>query len=146
MIQPIETIYKGYRFRSRLEARWAVFFDTTGIKWEYEPEGYDIDGTWYLPDFRLETAWETLWLEIKPSRDIPNGELEKCAKFAAAVESTSCVWREVYLCRHLILAGNCGFGEYAFIDPLTGKSDDDFLWCECPLCHRVHPAEVLWGE
>lgn len=25
-IKPIETIYNGYHFRSRLEARWAVFF------------------------------------------------------------------------------------------------------------------------
>ena len=29
-IQVIETAYKGYRFRSRLEARWAVFFDAIG--------------------------------------------------------------------------------------------------------------------
>ena len=36
-IKPIETIYKGYRFRSRLEARWAVFFDALGIEYEYEP-------------------------------------------------------------------------------------------------------------
>ena len=40
-IKPIETVYKGDRFRSRLEARWAVFFDAARIKWEYEPEGYD---------------------------------------------------------------------------------------------------------
>lgn len=26
-IKAIDTYYKGYRFRSRLEARWAVFFD-----------------------------------------------------------------------------------------------------------------------
>lgn len=53
-IKPIETVYKGYRFRSRLEARWAVFFDTIGAKWEYEPEGYKLkDGTYYLPDFLL---------------------------------------------------------------------------------------------
>jgi hypothetical protein len=26
-IKAIETRYKGYRFRSRLEARWSVFFD-----------------------------------------------------------------------------------------------------------------------
>lgn len=26
-IKAIDTIYKGYKFRSRLEARWAVFFD-----------------------------------------------------------------------------------------------------------------------
>lgn len=51
-IKPIETEYKGYLFRSRLEARWAVFFDAIGAKWEYEPEGYELeDGTRYLPDF-----------------------------------------------------------------------------------------------
>lgn len=53
-IKPIETEYKGYRFRSRLEARWAVFFDAVGAKWEYEPEGFQLkDGTRYLPDFLL---------------------------------------------------------------------------------------------
>ena len=26
-IKPIQTRYKGFNFRSRLEARWAVFFD-----------------------------------------------------------------------------------------------------------------------
>ena len=50
----IETEYKGYRFRSRLEARWAVFFDACGVRWEYEPEGYVLpDGQYYLPDFLL---------------------------------------------------------------------------------------------
>lgn len=54
VIKPIETEYKGYRFRSRLEARWAVFFDACRVDWEYEPEGYDLgDGLWYLPDFLL---------------------------------------------------------------------------------------------
>ena len=50
----IETEYKDYLFRSRLEARWAVFFDACGIRWEYEPEGIILsDGSWYLPDFYL---------------------------------------------------------------------------------------------
>ena len=54
MIKPIETIYRGYRFRSRLEARWAVFFDAMGIRYEYEPEGfYMSSGEQYLPDFYL---------------------------------------------------------------------------------------------
>ena len=53
-IKPIETHYLGYRFRSRLEARWAVFFQTLGVEFEYEPEGFDLgDGLKYLPDFRL---------------------------------------------------------------------------------------------
>lgn len=68
-IRPIETEYKGYRFRSRLEARWAVFFDTLGIPYEYEPEGFELgDGVRYLPDFWLPT-WDA-WVEIKPNREV----------------------------------------------------------------------------
>lgn len=63
-IKPIETIYNGYRFRSRLEARWAVFFDSAGIPYEYEPEGFILsDGTYYLPDFYL--PWFHAYVEIK---------------------------------------------------------------------------------
>lgn len=62
-IKPIETRYKGYRFRSRLEARWAVFFDTLGVSWEYEAQGYDLDGLRYLPDFWLPK--HDTWVEIK---------------------------------------------------------------------------------
>ena len=52
-MRPIETEYHGYRFRSRLEARWAVFFDALGVEWRYEPEGYEQDDSTnrYLPDF-----------------------------------------------------------------------------------------------
>lgn len=54
-IKPIDTIYKGYRFRSRLEARWAVFLDACGADWEYEAEGFDLgDGVFYLPDFVIQ--------------------------------------------------------------------------------------------
>lgn len=53
-LKAIETHYKGYRFRSRLEARWAVFFDKLGIQWEYEKEGYELgEAGRYLPDFWL---------------------------------------------------------------------------------------------
>lgn len=65
-IKAIETEYNGYKFRSRLEARWAVFFDQAGIKYEYEPEGFDLgDGVWYLPDFYL--PWFKCYVEIKPN-------------------------------------------------------------------------------
>lgn len=64
-IKAIETIYNGYRFRSRLEARWAVFFDTLQVRWQYEPEGFKLpSGAGYLPDFYLPDL--DLWIEIKP--------------------------------------------------------------------------------
>ena len=66
-ITPIETRYAGCRFRSRLEARWAVFFNYLEIPWEYEPEGYmvgpDNDQRPYLPDFWLPSVRQ--WVEVK---------------------------------------------------------------------------------
>ena len=66
-IQAIETKYKGYRFRSRLEARWAVFFDALGIRYKYEEYGFEktVDGVTYrwLPDFYLPDS--CTWVEVK---------------------------------------------------------------------------------
>jgi len=42
MIKSIETEYRGTIYRSKLEARWCVFFDTLGVKYEYEPQHYDL--------------------------------------------------------------------------------------------------------
>src|SRR6266568_1938104 len=53
-LKPLETLYDGHRFRSRREARWAVFFKEAGIPAEYEEQGYDLGAAgWYLPDFRV---------------------------------------------------------------------------------------------
>lgn len=63
-IKAIETEYAGHRFRSRLEARWAVFFDALGVKWLYEPQGYVLgNGDAYLPDFWLPEL--QVWAEVK---------------------------------------------------------------------------------
>jgi hypothetical protein len=70
-LKAIQTLYAGCRFRSRLEARWAVFFDAMGIRWEYEPQGIECsyrlsldEGTFpYLPDFWLPDLG--LWAEVK---------------------------------------------------------------------------------
>lgn len=68
-ITPLETRYAGCRFRSRLEARWAVFFDHLGIKWEYEPQGYTVGPSKrpYLPDFRLPEL--QAFVEVKGEAD-----------------------------------------------------------------------------
>jgi len=48
-IKAIPTAYANTNFRSRLEARWAAFFDLVGWKWIYEP--FDFEG--WIPDFQL---------------------------------------------------------------------------------------------
>jgi hypothetical protein len=76
-IEAIPTTYKDVQFRSRLEARWAVFFDQVKIAWEYEPQKLALKwGGKYIPDFWLphsleyfaEKGWG-LWLEVKPTMD-----------------------------------------------------------------------------
>lgn len=63
-MKAIQTQYKGYHFRSRLEARFAVMFQSLGLKWQYEPEGYDLgEAGWYLPDFYLPEL--DVWVEVK---------------------------------------------------------------------------------
>lgn len=85
-LKPIPTEYKGHLFRSRLEARWAVFFDACGVEWEYEPEGFDLgDGIHYLPDFLLHgvagRAEGDLFVEVKGRMNACDAE--KIKRFAA---------------------------------------------------------------
>lgn len=69
-IKPIETWFDGYHFRSRTEARWAVFFKTAGIRYEYEKEGYALPSGWYLPDFFLPDVG--FWFEVKGVEPTPH--------------------------------------------------------------------------
>lgn len=76
-MKAIETIYKGYKFRSRLEARWAVYFDFLNIHWLYEDEGFVLsDGTCYLPDFYLPHYNGGLFVEVKG--EFTSEEKDKC--------------------------------------------------------------------
>jgi hypothetical protein len=64
------TTYAGVRFRSRLEARWAAFFDLAGWKWRYEP----VDLAGWVPDFWVSFPCRhsecdgnhSLLVEVKP--------------------------------------------------------------------------------
>jgi hypothetical protein len=80
-IKPIETVFNGHRFRSRLEARWAVFFHELLPSYEYEIEGFDLGkGLRYLPDFYLPTL--DLYVEVKPTFEaITDQDMRKIALF-----------------------------------------------------------------
>ena len=61
-MKAIETVYNGYRFRSRLEASWAAFFDIMEWGWDYEP--IDLDG--WIPDFAIRAIGDPIYVEVKP--------------------------------------------------------------------------------
>jgi hypothetical protein len=70
MLKALETHYGGWRFRSRMEARWAVFMDALKIRWRYEPEGFATEVGPYLPDFfawgPADARCKNWILEVKP--------------------------------------------------------------------------------
>ncbi len=77
----IPQLYNGRKFRSRTEARWAHFFNITGTPVEYEPEGYELDGDRYVPDFLLTHA--RVFFEVKPHMPTAR-EVRVARKLAAA--------------------------------------------------------------
>jgi hypothetical protein len=127
MLKPIDTVYDGYRFRSRLEARWAVFFKTLGIKYEYEKEGFDLDGQWYLPDFWLPK--QQCWVEIK-GEEPTDRENEVAAKLAHY--SGNFVY--IFFGQIEIPDGN---SECAYLYDSLENWDHFHIWCECPKCGEL---------
>jgi len=110
-MKAIETQYKGYRFRSRLEARWAVYFDSLGLHWEYEKEGFDLDGVWYLPDFWLVEV--KMWAEVKPT-NFTSMERHKCICLASATSNPV-----------LMLNGSPDFKYYEAVYPPSHPQSQD---------------------
>ena len=130
-MQAIETVYNGYRFRSRLEARWAVFFDALEVEYEYEPEGYELsNGQRYLPDFFLPEL--KIYVEVKSS--------EKC--FIRTLDfDARCEFYGKESKKYESFANDCvenGFGVwFVFGDPMSaifseslGENGSNHLFCK----------------
>lgn len=131
----IETLYKGYRFRSRVEARWAVFFDTLGVRWEYEPEGFELEYAGrllrYLPDFWLPR--ERAWIEIKGA---PPSEPEVSKMHALALACDRPV---------VCLVGSPGRGDYYGV--IAWTANGEFLrLVELARCRRCDALNYLGDE
>ena len=126
-IKAIETFYNGYRFRSRLEARWAVFFDSARIKYQYEPEGFKLStGEYYLPDFYLPDVesrhGKGLWCDVKSGK--PYEDLSKVEQFAKDGNQVA------------ILYPFDGNHENVYLYPGEGE-DFPFYFTKCPHCGVV---------
>lgn len=134
-MKPIETYYKGYRFRSRLEARWAVFFDAAGFKYRYETEGFVLsDGTYYIPDFWLPE--QRLWVEVK-------GDLDEESKRKIELFSEQLDWKDskLWVLRDVpdvsTYRWRFDLEEDAFWVYAKDAADGPYLPCVCPACGKL---------
>lgn len=71
------TVYGARQFRSRLEAKWASFFDLCGWQFEYEP--FDLEG--WSPDFLLG---RDVLVEVKPINSFDEDVARKMTAAARA--------------------------------------------------------------
>jgi len=139
-IRAIETVWKGYRFRSRTEARWAVFFSALGLRWDYEPEGFDLgDAGWYLPDFYLPDLCGGMWAEVKPEGVI---EPDHVKRWKALVSQSG---------RKLLLAAGQPTNRYYLVMWPHEDGGEPFWMTECfnskylpPNPHDKSPR-LFWG-
>lgn len=136
----IETWYDGVLYRSRGEAKWAVFLTELGVKFSYETQGFDTDGSWYLPDFVIFAATGTIWAERKSAwEDDPIG-VAKWRTFAAQRPQPS---RAALLLgepsadgEHVVIGG-----DESLADPRHGPWEDDCrTWRPCPSGHHFDLA------
>lgn len=81
-MKAIQTSYGGHLFRSRLEARWAAFFQAIGWIWEYEP----VDFNGWIPDFGIYGS-SVLYVEIKPVTEFPEDVAKKITNSGCSHET-----------------------------------------------------------
>lgn len=174
-IRAIETEYAGYRFRSRLEARWAVFFTLAGYRWEYEPEGFELPGGMrYLPDFRVRCAppgmERVVWYEVKPEEVETDAKLNafRCALVRQKAASIQVHQRTWYAPDAYLLAGDplsyfdshrpcprCGVLSAEVVEAVEWRHTElgvpavrvECLWCQWQLPEDAHwPMPIESGR
>lgn len=150
-MKAIETNYGGHRFRSRLEARWAVFFTNLDLNWDYEPQGFIVGRAFhrarpYLPDFYLPHLG--LYIEIKPAyadRVDPDG-VSRWEDFAGMVATEWDHDRAVMSCGPIpdpLKLDRYGpprsferYGQYGpgvrYDEGTYAIGGGDYAWCSCP--------------
>jgi hypothetical protein len=147
-IKAIPTTYAGVNFRSRLEARWAAFFDLADIKWEYEP--FDLEG--WAPDFMLRTEVCNVLCEVKPVDLSPRGVDTSAYKKAEQYWSRYQILllglmpleRGRFLARRIgLLMDPPRFVDYAWVDVIKELEvrDQVDVWREAGNLTQWNPAE-----
>ena len=145
----------NYDFRSRSEAKWAVFFDAAGIDFVYEPEGYnDKEGWAYLPDFYLPDL--NMVVEVKLSeKELDDESRDELVRFMTTHDK-----------KVMVGYGNMNFQlcyvKYGKLE-LTPRDNSFLAMCEscghlwfghlldkestkCSACGHPYSAAVLWGH
>ncbi len=134
-VKALPTTYAGVEFRSRIEARWALFFDKLGVAWTYEREGYELPSGNYLPDFWLPDVNDGCWFEVKGAEPT-----DRECRLRHELEEATDRWTFIAhgdMPRELSAYGQYGTDNYdeRLFDITCG--DSHYAWCICATCGKA---------
>jgi len=113
------TLFRGILFRSRLEAKWAIFFNLIGYSWEYEPDVC----YYYTPDFLIRSPWyKPAYVEVKPTKYVPPSQLKRIKRLSEEYSDCNC----------FVIMGSPF--SYTAIEV---SSSLDSAWLICPQCNTI---------
>ena len=135
-----QTIFDGHVFRSRTEARWAIFFNEMQLAYTYEPNCYEFPLSphsvllathpsktiKYIPDFFIPSL--QVFIEIKPH--VPN--TIECIKAFLLAEQTSL---PVFVCWDLKKMHTVAF----FPD---GRIELEYTFKQCTACNTINITDL----
>lgn len=139
------TKYSDVMFRSRLEARWAAFFDLCEFEWQYEP--VDLDG--WTPDFYLKFpcghsscgGYHSLFVEVKPYSNIAEFAGHQCMTWAYGLRDNASYTTSA----RLGADGAAGFGLNPDVTTFEIAHGDGGGQFDLPFFTHKNTA-VLWKE
>lgn len=132
-VRSIQTQYGEFLMRSKLEASTAKLMDSVAIEWDYEAEGYDIDGVWYLPDFFL--AKNRMFLEVKGVLD--NKSEEKVIRLAGACIGSGIRVMLLFSTRPRQITGQRALYVGGSLVNPDGIIPDSVVLARCPRCEKA---------
>lgn len=110
-----------------------MFFDALGLRWEYEHQGYDLNGVYYLPDFWMLDL--DGYIEIKPREFGDDWPSDPKIDAWFDLEAEGKAKRLYLICGEPGITDDWYSKSAPYICYILG--DYPYVWCECPHCGAI---------
>lgn len=146
MITPIPTVYKHTKFASRLDARWAVFFEKIGFQWHYLLSSTEANpAAAYSPKFWL--ADQQVYVDVR-FQEPPQNLRKRMARYARNHALWVIIGNPTLQCEETILESEYIVHRFQFSDELEDQQPSITVKVNQPVgVQIIHTPELPgWSE